>query len=281
MTDLIAELRAARSAHDAELEELQTDLTTSESKIEELDDELSGIAIRREATQENQIDLDTAISDATSARTRVEKEISAARAAIAKAQKNLDLLKEEARTREETSQQNQQLLEAAEKSFAAIERALAEKESRLEILRQLNEEGEGLAQGSQEVLKGLGDPSRIQPALAGAFASKLDVDQKFVAAVEAALGRNLQAIVLQDAAFAPEIIATLTKKKLGQAALVIPKLVQFFGEEARQTSSGQSARLGNRQGKSAGIVVAASLGAASQRRNFRESRTRSRSPNEK
>ena len=106
----------------------------------------------------------------------------------------------------------------------ALERALTEKESRLEILRQLNEQGEGLAAGSQAVLKGLDDPSRIQPALAGAFVSRLDVDPEFVAAIEAALGRNLHAIVLEDPALAPQIISTLTKSKLGQAALVIPSL---------------------------------------------------------
>src|SRR5207247_856590 len=97
-------------------------------------------------------------------------------------------------------------------------------ESRLEILRQLHDEGEGLAQGSQAVLKGLDEPSRFQPALAGAFVSQLDVDPKFIAAIEAALGRNLQAIVLRDPKLAPEIIAKLKMKKLGQAALVIPTL---------------------------------------------------------
>jgi hypothetical protein len=36
------------------------------------------------------------------------------------------------------------------------------------------------------VLKGLDNPSRIQPALAGALVSNLDVDPEFIAAVEAA-----------------------------------------------------------------------------------------------
>ena len=66
------------------------------------------------------------------------------------------------------------------------------------------------------MLKGLDDPSRIQPAVAGAFVSKLDVDPKFIAAVEAALGRSLQAVVLENTELAPEIIATLTNKKLGR-----------------------------------------------------------------
>ena len=223
LTDSIAKVRAERSTHETQLEELQLTLSKNESRIAELEDELSAITVRREATQENLRDLEAAISATNAARDGVRSEIAAARAAIETAQKNLDLLKAAAQAGEERLQQQQQLLNDAEKSLVAIERALTEKESRLEILRQLNEQGEGLAQGSQAVLRGLDDPARIHPALAGALVAKLEVDPKFIAAIEAALGRNLQAVVLQDAELAPEITATLTKKKLGQAALAVPK----------------------------------------------------------
>ena len=223
LTDSIAKVRAERSTHETQLEELQLTLSKNESRIAELEDELSAITVRREATQENLRDLEAAISATNAARDGVRSEIAAARAAIETAQKNLDLLKAAAQAGEERLQQQQQLLNDAEKSLVAIERALTEKESRLEILRQLNEQGEGLAQGSQAVLRGLDDPARIHPALAGALVAKLEVDPKFIAAIEAALGRNLQAVVLQDAKLAPEITATLTKKKLGQAALAVPK----------------------------------------------------------
>ena len=124
----------------------------------------------------------------------------------------------------------QQLLTGTEKKLVEIERALAEKESRLEILRQLDQEGEGLAQGSQAVLKGLDNPLRIQPALAGALVSNLEVEPEYIATIEAALGQNVQAIVLQDVDLAPEIMATLKEKKLGAAALAIPK---FSSSSAR------------------------------------------------
>ena len=116
------------------------------------------------------------------------------------------------------------MLAGAENSLIALERALAEKESRLDVLKQLNEEGEGLAQGSQAVLKGLDNPKHFQPAVVGALVAKLDVDPKFSAAIEAALGRNLQAVVLQNSDMTVEIMAALTGKKLGQAALFVPGL---------------------------------------------------------
>src|SRR6266536_2174149 len=221
---LISKSRSERSAHDSKLEALRSSRSKNEKRIAELGDEISGLAIRRDATEETRRDLDTAISEARATRDKVRKELAAARAAAETGQKNVDHLKTKLQASEKTLHEQQQRLGTTEKSLVEIERALAEKESRLEILHQLNEEGEGLAQGSQALLKGLDNPSRIQPAVAGALVSNLDVDPEFIAAIEAALGRNLQAIVLKDAQLAPEIIATLKEKKIGQAALVLPGL---------------------------------------------------------
>ena len=173
-------------------------------------------------------DLDTAVSEAQGARGKTEKALSAARAATEMEQKNAERLLADVREAEQNLEQHRQLLAQAEKSLIGIERALAEKESRLDVLKQLNEEGEGLAEGSRAVLKGLEDPKRIQAGLAGALVAKLDVDPKFVGAIEAALGRNLRAIILQKAEIASEIIATLTTKKLGKTALFIPELSKGF-----------------------------------------------------
>jgi chromosome segregation protein len=234
LTHLISGLRAEREEHEAELEKLRLAASKNEARIAELEDDHSGIAIRREATEENRRNLDRAILDAHASRDKTQKQISAARAATETARKNADLLKNKARAAEEKFREYQQLLTGTEKKLAEIERALAEKESRLEILCQLDQEGAGLAEGSQAVLKGLNNPLRIQPALAGALASNLDVDPEYIAAIEAALGQNVQAIVLQDVDLAPEIIATLKEKKLGPAALAIPK---FSSSSARTNAA--------------------------------------------
>ena len=230
LTQLISKLRAERGEHEAELEKLRLAASKDEARVAELEDDHSGIAIRREATEENRRNLDRAILDARATRDKIQKQISAARAATKTARKNADLLKNKVRAAEEKLREYQQLLTGTEKKLVEIERALAEKQSRLEILRQLDQEGEGLAQGSQAVLKGLDNPLRIQPALAGALVSNLDVDPEYIAAIEAALGQNVEAIVLQDVDLAPEIMATLKEKKLGAAALAIPK---FSSSSAR------------------------------------------------
>jgi chromosome segregation protein len=226
LTGRLSDLRTEKRGRESKLDTLQKAASEIESRIADLGEEISGLKIRRETTEENRSGLDTAISNIEIARARIQEESTAARATAENLQNKLDRCRGAVQSSEETLRHDQQLVATKEKELTAIERGQTEKESRLEILRQLNEEGEGLGEGSQAVLKGLHPAvaGRIKPALAGALVANLDVDQNFIPAIEAALGRNLQAIVLKDAQLAPEIIAALKEKKLGQAALVIPQL---------------------------------------------------------
>ena len=140
----------------------------------------------------------------------------------------------------ETSlREKEKLLAQAEQDLATLHRTLAEKRSRLEVLRQLNEEGEGLAEGSQALLKG-NDPEKFRDAIAGSVVAQLDVEPEFIQAIEAALGRNLHAIVLKEANVVSEIIGHLKKKKLGHAALLIPKLTTAPPQPAHKTLPAQA-----------------------------------------
>src|SRR5205823_1152325 len=64
LTELISGLRAERRKHEAELEKLRLATSKNEARIGDLEGDRSGIAIRREATDENRRNLDRAISDA-------------------------------------------------------------------------------------------------------------------------------------------------------------------------------------------------------------------------
>ena len=224
LTERAAQMRTTRIAREEELQALRLMSAKSESRAAALEDEISGITIRRGATSEHLGDLDAVIVEARGAREKAEDGLKTARAATEGEQKNASTSLADTEDAEKALHHHRQLLAKAETSLIAIERALAEKESRLEVLKQLNEEGEGLTQGSQAVLRGLDDPARIRSALAGALVAQLEVDPRFVSAIEAALGRNLHTIILQDASIASEILDTLTKKQLGQTALYIPGL---------------------------------------------------------
>ncbi len=235
LTDQLSKIRSAREARETERKTLRASFSKHETRIAALEDDLSGLTARRDMTGEQIRQIAGEISKATKARDHLATDVKAAHAATESEQKKLDDLLAQSQASEKNLHAQQELLAQAETDLGAIERTLAEKKSGLEILRQLNEEGEGLAQGSQAVLKGMDDPDRFRSAVVGSLVTQFDVDPKFIAAIEAALGRNLHAIILKDAASAEEIIARLTKKKLGQAALLIPKFGASSHESVRKT----------------------------------------------
>jgi chromosome segregation protein len=221
LSEELTQLRVQRTARERSAEELRIALTKSEGKISALEDELTGLTARREATAAQIDALASEISEAREATEEIAVEIANARAATANEQQQLQSLFAQTHSAEENLHQRQKLLTEGEKSVIEFERTLAEKKSRLEVLRQLNEKGRGLAEGSQAVLTKMGD--QFREAIVSPLVSRLDVDSKFIAAIEAALGRNLHAIILNNGDAAAEIIARLTREKLGQAALLLPQ----------------------------------------------------------
>jgi chromosome segregation protein len=210
---LAANIQKNRTERGTRLQELQLALSKSESRTAALEEELSGTQTRRELTRAQIKQLARQMETLAEARQKLVEQIAG----------SLKMSRRKAIDVEATLREREKLLAEAEQNLAALERALAEKQSRLEVLCQLNEEGEGLAEGSQVVMKGIGEFSRFREAITGSLVAQLDVDSKFIPAIEAALGRNLHALVLKEADSACEIIEHLKKKKLGQAALVIPQ----------------------------------------------------------
>jgi len=224
LVSLAGEIQKNRTERGTRFQELQLTLSKSESRISTFEDELSGTKTRRESTRTHIEQLAKEVQTSTEAREKLVRQLAV----------SLKTRQREAVDIEASLREKQQQLSEAEQDLAAVERTLAEKRSRLDVLRQLNEEGEGLAQGSQAVLKGVDDPEMFRDTIAGSLVAHLDVDPKFIPAIEAALGRNLHAVVLKNADAAFEIIARLKKKKLGQAALLIPQLTQPAQQSERK-----------------------------------------------
>jgi len=221
---LTKEIQKNRGEHSARLQDLQLTVSKSETRIAALEEELAGTTARREMTAAQTDRLAAEIRKSADARAKIVDRIAGSLKLSADDRRRLEELFANSQSAETNLRRHQELLVEAEKNLATAERALAERQSRLEVLRQLNEEGAGLAEGSQALLKGIDDPARFRPAITGSLVSQLDVDPKFISAIEAALGRNLHAVILKNPEVAQEIILRLTKNKLGQAALFIPQI---------------------------------------------------------
>ena len=223
LTETLRAARTERAAKEDELQSLQLSLSKFESKIATFQNDLSGITARRDATAARISELSRAISEQTHHVEEARASLRRAQTAMESEQQTAEKLRQTLRDSEEQQRQHQSDLAHAEKEIGRVERVIAEKQARLEVLRQMTEEGEGLEKGSQAVLKGLNDPDRIKPAIAGALVANLNVDREFIPALEAAFGRAMHAVVLQKTALAAEIFQTLTENKSGQAALAIPE----------------------------------------------------------
>lgn len=235
VTEALDKLRAQREAREADRKNATASLSKYEARIDKLEEELAGLTARRELTEEQIRQLGSEIKEATGAREKLAAEVAVAHKSTETEQKKLEELRGQSQAAETNLRRQQEHLAQANEEVGGLDRTLAEKRSTLEILRQLNAEGEGLAQGSQAVLKGLDDPDRFRDSIVGSLVAQIDVDPKFIPAIEAALGRNLHAVILRDAQSAEEILARLTKKKLGQAALFVSKLGAASHESVRKS----------------------------------------------
>ena len=107
-----------------------------------------------------------------------------------------------------------------QEDLASLHKLRAEKRSRFEVLEQLIAEGEGFEKGTQEVLKGLDDPGFFGPRLRSPLANQIEVETRFADAIEAALGRRLQTVIVSDLAVAEQIVRTLREGNLGKASVI-------------------------------------------------------------
>jgi chromosome segregation protein len=220
LNENVARQREVFRLSDQKLRDTQMSLSKDELRLSAITEDLRDLGERRDATRRDSDTARTRITAAEASHKQLNGEVASARATTEAERQTGEQLFASVRSQEDALRENRKALTDLEKKLAATDRAIAENESRHEVLRQLNEEGEGLAQGSQALLK------NQEFEFAGALAAQLNVAHELVPAIEAALGRNLHALILRDAGRAAEIISHLNQHQLGQAALVLEGIEQ-------------------------------------------------------
>jgi len=216
-----AAARAQRIETESELQAVSNSIMKIENRLSSLRGEISSVINVRDGSEARLSILEQEIRQITESLERVNLQHSEVTAQAEQGTASLSAQQEQVRTLEEQLRAVQSGLSEVERRLSVEQRTLAEKESKLEVLRQLNEEGEGFAEGTQAVLRGLDNPDFFRPAILGALATHIEVETEFVPAIEAALGQNLQAIVMKDSMIAESVIRTLASQKLGRASLAL------------------------------------------------------------
>jgi chromosome segregation protein len=219
-TARLAAVREERLAAERELSSQNSELSNSEARLNSLRGEISGATSRRESGETRlhllQNEIETASRSAAEISTNLEdlkRRSDAAHLALEHSQAETAAAMADHETAQLDRQNTEAVLNAAGKEAAGLE-------SRLEVLRQLQEQGEGLDEGTQALLKGLDNPDLYHAAIKGTLAQHIQVEERLIPAIEAALGSALQAVLFKDTQVAEAALATLAGKKLGRATLI-------------------------------------------------------------
>ena len=217
-----AALTGQRAEAEQAIQSAQQEAARLESRLSGLRGQIASVLQQRDGAEARLAVLSSECDQLTFAFDQLSQQQSATGAELARA-----LTDGEARTSQVTAaetglRENQTLLGEVDRQLRETQKLLAEKESKLEVLRALNAGGEGFSEGTQAVLRGLDNAGFFRPAVLGALAQFIDVAPEYVTAVEAALGAQLQTVVMKDTMVAESVIKTLTAQKLGKAALALP-----------------------------------------------------------
>lgn len=219
-TARLAAVREERLTAERELTSQNSELSNSEARLNSLRGEISGATSRRESGETRlhllRNEIETASRNGAEISTNLEglkRRSDAAHLALEHAQAETAAAMADHETAQLDRQNTEAVLNAAGKEAAGLE-------SRLEVLRQLQEQGEGLDEGTQALLKGLDNPDLYHAAIKGTLAQHIQVEERMIPAIEAALGSALQAVLFKDTQVAEAALATLSGKKLGRATLI-------------------------------------------------------------
>lgn len=207
------QLEMALRENRGEATRCQTLIATMQAKIESALAQLEGNRdrARQLADEEQRLNLELEEFRAEQARIAGEVENTGAQLAA---------LEEAFHSAERTYQFTRGDLDAARAAATESHKSLAQRAARLDAVRQLVESGEGFAQGTQSVLAGLDEPDRFKPAIHGALATFIEAENTCARAIEAALGRHLQTVLVSNEDLAEALIQRLTEKRLGLATVL-------------------------------------------------------------
>ncbi len=215
-------IEAALRETRGEANRAQTLIASMQAKIESAFAQLEGNRERARQLADEEQRLSLEIEEIRSEQSRIAAEVDATGSRLGE-------LEETFQAAERNYQHTRGDLDAARTAATASNKILAQRSARLDAVKQLVASGEGFEKGTQNVLKGLGQPDQFKPGIHGVLANFIEAENSCARAIEAALGGNLQAVLVEDETVAEAIIRRLTEQKLGLAA-VLPQ--SFVGHSA-------------------------------------------------
>ena len=214
------EARNAREGLNQKLREIDEERSSLKSRIASLEAGIETNQRQTESDRQRSHQLSDEISRLRDDQSSRNEDSSQLKQRISEHQSSIEDCEENLAAMEQKYHLAKRAASDMQNDLASLHKLHSEKKSRLEVLEQLITNGEGFGKGTQEVLKGLDDPDYFGDKVHSPLSSRIQVDTEYAEAIEAALGRRLQAVVVSDVEVAEKVVSKLRKGKLGQASLI-------------------------------------------------------------
>ena len=229
---IVKERREAQEQVERELQRVQESLRRSQSdsfattqsltrarnEINALDLQKQGNLVRLEKLAAEKIQLDEE-------RTRLEQRLAEFESNVEAEKLGIQTQRGTVEERQKRLREIQHELNQVAQELDGLIRPQAEKRSRLSVLEQLVTSHEGFGPGALAALK-------QSQAVLGSLTDRIRVPDQYVAAIEAALGLNLQLVLTNQPAAAEQILADLATNKRGKASIAALELLTQRAPEA-------------------------------------------------
>ena len=208
--------------------DIQMRLTKAQNQRQQLISQLANLEAshaskleRRENEGQRMAVLEEESAGLISERSQFDGDVTQLAASIEEEAKALEACETQRKALEERVRELRTEQEDKRVRLREVERTMSATRSRLEVVQKWVEQGEGFEKGTQSVLKGLDDPETYKNSVRGVLGSLINVnDDKYMAAVEAALREHLQTVLVANGTVAESMVDRLSEKQLGYASIL-------------------------------------------------------------
>ena len=229
----VKQLQAQRDEQSAKLEEAkrndeqaQSQFFSGMQELINLRNELHNLEQEQEQRARRREALKKSIEEAEAADRQAQEQYNSLLEQQSQCAHGMELLRKQGEALRSEYDAGQKELQAVRSSQQQCQRQLTAAETREQSLKRLQQSYEGFSYGIKAVLKAQ-EPWREQ--VVGVAAELLQVEDKYVAAIETALGEGAQNLVMRSANAAKEAIAFLKRTGSGRATFLPLDTVQRRG----------------------------------------------------
>lgn len=214
------EARTTRETLNQRLRELEEERSQRKSRIASLEATIDTNRKQSESDEQRDRQLTDEISRLRESEEERKKDATELKERITDHQKSIEQFEENLAELDQKYHQAKRAASDMQEDLSSLHKLFAEKQSRLEVLEQLLADGEGFEKGTRAIVQDFADADEFRGNIQAPLSRHIKVETKYAEAIEASLGRRLQAVIVSELDIVEKLVNALQRDKLGQASLI-------------------------------------------------------------